>query len=96
MQNRTRFAIRKANNQEIPVQTFIDASWSGLSAVSCSDADASFSRMPLGADFEIAYNPLAGNPVPSGLMPACREWFSKLDGEMGELFCVPTARGSTS
>lgn len=96
MQNRTRFAIRKANNQEVPVQTFIDASWSGLSAVICSDADASLSRMPLGADFEIAYNPLAENPVPSGLIPACREWFSKLDGEMGELFCVPTALDSTS
>ncbi len=95
MQNRTRFAIRKANNQEVPVQTFIDASWSGLSAVICSDADASLSRMPLGADFEIAYNPLAENPVPEGLNPAGREWFSKFDGERGELFCVPTASGST-
>jgi len=93
VQNRTRFTIRKANNQEVPVQTFIDASWSGVSAVVCSDAEASCSQMPLGADFEIAYNPLAANPAPSGLLPACREWFSKLDGEMGELFCVPNPCG---
>jgi len=89
MRNRSRFSIHKANNQEVPVQKFIDPSWSGLSAVICSDADASFSNVPLGADFEIAYNPLAQNQAPPGIIPACREWFSKLDGEMGELFCVP-------
>jgi hypothetical protein len=94
MQNRTRFTIRKANNQEVPVQTFIDPSWSGLSAVICSDADASSSKAPLGYDFEIAYNPLAQNQVPLGIMPTCREWFSKLDGETGELFSERPASGS--
>jgi hypothetical protein len=96
MQNRSRFTIRKANNQEVPVHTFIDPSWSGLSAVICSDADASFSPIPLGADFEIAYNPLAQNRVPTGVIPSCREWFSNLSGEMGELYCVPAASGSGS
>jgi hypothetical protein len=81
MQNRSRFTIRKANNQEVPVQTFIDPGWSGLSGVICSDADAGCSYLPLGGDFEIAYNPLAQNEIPAGIIPACREWFSKLDGK---------------
>jgi hypothetical protein len=96
MRNRSRFTIRKANSQEVAVQTFIDTSWSGLSAVICSNVDVRFSQRPLGADFEIAYNPLAVNRAQSGLLPAGREWFSTLDGEIGELLGVQTILDSAT
>lgn len=88
-QNRPRFFISKANKSEVPVQTFIDRRWRGLSAVLCSDVDVSWSRMPLGDDLEIAYNPLARCPLTRGVVPAVREWWAKLDGTEGELFCEP-------
>lgn len=88
-QNRPRFFIPKANKSEVPVQTFVDRRWRGLSAVLCSDVDVGWSKLPLGSDLEIAYNPLARRPVARGIVPSAREWWAKIDGSEGELFCQP-------
>lgn len=88
-QNRPRFFIPKANKSKVPVQAFVDRRWRGLSAVLCSDADVGWSKSPLGADLELAYNPLSRRPIARGVIPAAREWWAKLNGTDGELFCDP-------
>jgi hypothetical protein len=88
-QNRARFFITKANKSPVPVQAFVDRRWRGLSAVICSDVDVGWSKLSLGHDFQIAYNPLSRQPVARGIIPAVREWWSKLDEASGELFCDP-------
>ena len=87
--HRARFSITKANKSRVPVQAFIDKRWRGLSAVLCSDVDVGWSKLPLGADLEIAYNPLCRRPVARGTIPVIREWWAKLDGNEGELFSDP-------
>lgn len=89
MQNRSRFFISKANKSDVPVQAFVDRRWRGLSAILCSDVDVGSSKLPLGYDLEIAYNPLSRCPLARGIIPSAREWWAKLDGSEGELFCDP-------
>jgi hypothetical protein len=81
--------VPKANKSPVPVQAFVDRRWRGLSAVLSSDVDVGWSKLSLGHDFEIAYNPLCRQPVARGIIPAVREWWSKLDEAGGELFCDP-------
>jgi hypothetical protein len=88
-QHRPRFSITKANKSAVPVQAFVDRRWRGLSAVLCSDVDVGWSKLPLGADLQIAYNPLCRRPITRGVIPVAREWWAKLDGPEGELFCDP-------
>ena len=89
MRNRPRFFIPKANKSQVPVQASIDRRWWGISAVLSSGADASHSSVPLGFDFDLAYNPLSRRPIARGVIPAAREWWSEFGETGGELFCSP-------
>jgi len=91
--NQPRFTIVKAQGSPVPVQAFIDRRWRGISAVIHSCAHADMGRFcahedmgRLGFEFEIAYNPLARQPVSRGVIPAKIEWWSKLSDAEGELF----------
>jgi hypothetical protein len=88
-QNRPRFFIPKANQSQVSVRAFVDRRWRGISAILCSDADVGWSSSPLGSDLELAHNPLCRRPIVRGLIPAAREWWSELNGTVGELFCDP-------
>jgi hypothetical protein len=88
-QNRPRFSIPKFNQSPVSVQSFTLGRKRGISAVLCSDADASWSTSPLGSDFELAHHPRARKAIPRGLIPTAREWWAELNAERGELYCDP-------
>jgi hypothetical protein len=83
--NEPRFHIVKASGAEVPVQTFLDRRWRGISAVLCSFADAGSHRAPLGFDFELAHNPMGRCPIQKGLIPGRRAWVAKLTDTGGDL-----------
>ncbi len=87
-QNRPRFSIPKFNQSSVSVQSFTLGRKRGISAVLCSDADAS-STSPLGSDFELAHHPRAKKPIPRGAIPTAREWWAEMNTERGELYCDP-------
>jgi hypothetical protein len=79
--NEPRFRFLKANQAEVPTQTFLDE----LSAVLCSYADVGSYSRPLGVDFELAHNPKARCPIRQEVIPAHRSWVADLTGEEGQL-----------
>jgi len=84
--NEPRFRILKANQAEVPTQTFLDERSSAISAVLCSYADVGSYSRPLGVDFELAHNPKGRCPIPHRVIPAHRSWVADLTGEEGQLF----------
>jgi hypothetical protein len=65
--------IHKTNRAPISTELFVSEHCIGISAVLHSDAHA-FMTQPLGADFQVAHNPLATQPVAARLIPSWREW----------------------
>jgi type I restriction enzyme S subunit len=91
--NQPRFTIVKAQGSPVSRQAFIDRRWRGISAVIHSCAHADMGRFcayedvrRLGFEFEIAYSPLARQPLSQGVIPAKIEWWSKLSDMEWQLF----------
>jgi hypothetical protein len=65
--------IHKSNRSPVSTELFVNEHCVGISAVLHSDAHT-FMTQRLGADFQVAHNPLAAQPVAAGLIPSWREW----------------------
>jgi len=84
-QNEPRFQIVKANGAEVPVQAFLQRRSRAISAVLCSFANAASHGVPLGRDFELAYNPVARCPIATASIPSKRSWAAELTDTGGQL-----------
>lgn len=68
-----RYFIHKPKGQPVPAYTFLDARYTPVSAVWATDIDE-FSLLGYSAKMVVVHNPLAVNPIPSGLLPALEEY----------------------
>ena len=73
----TRYVVRGEETRpvEIPTRVFTDPTWAGVSAIWAGDIDDSH---VLGNRRQLAviHNPLARNPVPTGVLPAFKEYLA--------------------
>jgi hypothetical protein len=84
-QNEPRFSIVKATGSHVAVRPFLEQDWEGISAVLGSSANAMSYGAPLGADFQLAHNPMGRTPISDLLLPARTAWRAVLNENGGEL-----------
>lgn len=77
--HRPRYIIEKHKNKaQVRTDNFLDHEYSGISAlIGCSQNESINGSL----SFEIVHNPLACNPLPTGLLGAKDEYVAKCEGE---------------
>ena len=81
-------AIFKSSGKDVSTAGFMSEQYAGISGILYSRANAYMTARPLGSDFLIAHNPMAGHPVRLGSLAADREYVAKpVDRDVYKLQC---------
>jgi type I restriction enzyme S subunit len=88
-------AIFKSSGKDVSTAGFMSEQYAGISGILYSRANAYMTARPLGSDFLIAHNPMAGHPVRLGSLAADREYVAKpVDRDVIRVYFADTARRS--
>lgn len=92
-ENTARFTLRKATGNEIPGAYFLETEFANVSAVV-----QAYQRDTHGKDLILAtvHNPLALNPLPTGLFGARKEFVAEADDDVTSCAMLAVRRGSAN
>lgn len=86
--------VIKASGAPVSTEIFVNANYTGISAVLHSYANAC-THGPLGVDFILIHNPMAAQALPRSLFLDCREYVATPVGDGYELAChLPVTAGN--